>query len=100
MVNKMRRSRGFRNKTRKTLRKNVREKLTLTERLKDIKIGTKVVLNLEPSVQTGMPHPRYQGTIGEVIEKRGKSYVLAIKDKNKPKTLISSPEHIRQLKSE
>ncbi|MFH1127175.1 MAG: 50S ribosomal protein L21e [archaeon] len=93
----MRRSRGFRNKTRQTLKQKTRAKLTITQRLKEIEIGSKVVVYLQPSFQNGMPHPRYHGTIGSVIEKRGRAYILAVKDQNKPKTLIASPEHIKPL---
>jgi len=94
----VRRSRGFRNKTRKTLKKRDNHRITITERLKQIALGTRVVVKLEPSVQDGMPHPRYHGILGKVVEKRGKAYVLAIKDKNKPKTLISAPEHLKVMK--
>lgn len=96
----MRRSRGFRNKTRRTLKEKSREKVTITKRLKDIELGTQVVVDIQPSFQDGMPHPRYQGIIGKVIEKRGRSYVLSIKDKNKPKTLIAATEHIKPFRSQ
>ncbi len=94
----MRRSRGFRNKTRRTLKAKNRTRVTITKRLKELDMGTQVVINLEPSFQDGMPHPRYQGVIGKIIEKRGRAYLVAIKDKNKPKTLISAPEHIKQFR--
>lgn len=93
----MRRSRGFRNKTRRTLKKRDRTKVTITKRLKEVELGTTVVVKLEPSFQNGMPHPRFQGVVGKVIERRGRSYLLSIKDQSKPKILIAAPEHIKSL---
>jgi len=95
MVKKMRRSRGFRNKTRRTLKAKNRTRVTITKRLKELDLGTQVVIALEPSFQDGMPHPRYQGTIGKITEKRGRAYLVSIKDKNKPKILIATPEHVK-----
>ncbi len=97
MVKIMRRSRGFRNKTRRTLKAKNRMRLTITQRLKELELGTQVVVHLNPSFQDGMPHPRYQGTIGKITEKRGRAYLVSIKDKNKPKVLIAAPEHIKQF---
>lgn len=94
----MRRSKGFRNKTRATLRTSARQKITITRKLAEIPVGSPVVVALEPSVQGGMPHPRYQGVRGTVTEKRGRAYVLSIYDGNKPKTLIANPEHLKVLK--
>ena len=91
----MRRSRGFRNKTRRILKK-VQKRITITEKFKTFKIGDGVIVMLEPSKQKGMPHPRYHGTFGKISEVRGKGYVVDIKDKNKPKQLISAPEHLRK----
>ncbi len=95
----MRRSRGFRNKTRRTLSTSARQRITITRRLAEIPTGSAVVVKIEPSVQNGMPHPRYQGVRAEVLEKRGAAYVLAIKDKNKPKTLIAYPEHLKVMQN-
>ena len=94
----MRRSRGFRNKTRRTLRKTDNHRITITERLKNIALGSRVIVKLESSVHDGMPHPRYHGIFGKIIEKRGNAYVLSINDKNKPKTLIAAPEHLKVMK--
>jgi len=92
----MRRSRGFRNKTRRVLKKD-KKRVTITEKLKTFSIGDSVIVKLEPSTQGGMPHPRYHGVYGKVSEKRGRSYAIDIKDKNKPKKLIASPEHLKKM---
>lgn len=93
-----RRSRGSRNKTRKLLRRDVRaKKLTITDRLKTFDVGEKAVVKIESSSQRGVPHPRYYGVLGRVVEKRGKCYVVQIKDKGKEKKLIAAPEHLKKV---
>jgi len=90
------RSRGFRSKTRKKLEK--KQKTPITKFLQEFEIGQRVVIELEPSSQKGMPHPRFHGRIGEVIGKRGRSYIVAIKDGKKIKQIISRPEHLRLVR--
>ena len=87
------RSRGFRSKTRKKLKK--KKRIPITKFLQEFEVGQKVAIELEPSSQRGMPHPRFHGRVGEVVGKRGKSYIIAIKDGKKLKHVISRPEHLR-----
>jgi len=63
--------------------------------LTDYKPGDKVLVQLEPSVQRGMPHRRYHGKIGTVVEKRGRGYILRVMQGNKPKEISVLPDHIR-----
>ncbi|MBS7660207.1 50S ribosomal protein L21e, partial [Candidatus Bathyarchaeota archaeon] len=57
----MRKSKGYRARTRSLLRKKPRErgKLRLSKLLYNYEAGSKVVIKIEPSVQKGMPHRRY-----------------------------------------
>jgi large subunit ribosomal protein L21e len=57
--------------------------------------GTKVIININPSVMKGMPHPRYQGKVATVVGRRGRAYVLELIDGGKSKIIISHPVHIR-----
>lgn len=93
------RSKGFRSKTRRVLKRRGTRRLTVNEKLKELQIGSKTVLNLEPSIQRGMPHPRYQGAVGTIIAKRGRAYVVEIHDGHKPKHLVAFPEHLHTLKT-
>ena len=70
----VKRSRGTRSKTRYKLKKSVREKgrPTVSKLLQDYDEGDSVAIKIDPSVQRGMPHPRFQGKIGKVSEKRVK----------------------------
>ena len=93
------RSMGFRCKTRRVLKRRGTRRLTITNKLKELEIGSKAVIDLEPSVQRGMPHPRYQGAIGTIIERKGRAYIVEIMDGRKQKHLIALPEHLHTLQS-
>jgi large subunit ribosomal protein L21e len=59
--------------------------------------GDKVAIVIDPSVHHGMPHPRYHGITGEVIQTQGKAYVVKINDKAKVKHIIALPEHLKKV---
>ena len=86
---------GLRTGTRRKLKKGVRDKFTPETYLKGFKEGQKVVLDHDPSSQKGMPHPRFKGKVGEVIGKRGRSFIISILDGNKRKTVMARPEHLK-----
>ena len=93
----VRRPRGLRSKTRKKLRKARRGGVTITQMLKEFEIGDKVTIVIEPSVHKGMPHPRFHGRVGEVVGKRGRAYLVRIKDGGKQKLLIALPVHLKKV---
>lgn len=95
----VRKAKGPRAGTRKLLKKKERRRLTITDVMKDLKEGDLVAIKINPSVQKGMPHVRYQGRTGRVVEKRGMAYVVEIKDGGKIKKIIARPEHIKLLKA-
>ncbi len=96
----MRRSKGFRRKTRKKLRKGVREKgkIYVTKALQEFNVGDYVAIKIDPSIHKGMPHPRFYGRTGKVVEKRGRAYVIEVKDGNTIKKIIALPEHLKLVK--
>lgn len=89
-------SKGFRTGTRNLLRKNPREKgkLKLSKLLHDYLPESQVVIKIDPSVHKGMPHKRYHGKVGRIIEKRGKSYVVKVTQGDAAKKIIVRPEHL------
>lgn len=93
----VKKSRGFRSGTRKKLKQKPGYRPSITKFLQEFEIGQKVLIALEPSSQKGMPHPRFKGKVGKIIGKRGKSYIVEIKNGNKVKKLISRPEHLRLI---
>ena len=93
------RSKGFRSKTRHKLQNSARQRgmPPPSHSLRDYPPGTKVAVTLNPSVHKGMPHPRFQGLTGSVVERRGDAFVIELMAKNKKKTIISRPEHLRLI---
>jgi large subunit ribosomal protein L21e len=68
--------------------------------LYEYKPGEMVVVKIDPSVHKGMPHRRYLGKIGTVINKRGRSYLIGITQGEAVKEIIVRPEHIVPHKEE
>ncbi len=97
----MKHSKGFRSGTRQILRKSPRERglPSLSRIIYPYKIGEKVVIKIDPSIHKGMPHPRFHGKVGTIIEKRGRAYVIEVRDGNKLKKVIARPEHIMPFQS-
>ena len=93
----VRATRGFRSGTRRKLSKSFREKFKPSTYLKEFRPKDKVLIHQDPSSQKGMPHIRFKGKIGEILEKRGKSYVISVKLGNKGMRVISRPEHLRYV---
>jgi len=99
--------RGLRHRTRRLLKKNIRERGSippLSLMLVEYKEGDVVHIKINPSIHSGMPHRRYHGRSGVVVGKRGKAYIVKVKAGDKEKVLFVRPEHLRlasnpQLKS-
>jgi large subunit ribosomal protein L21e len=92
----MKRSKGYRSRTRSLLRKRPRErgKIGLSRILRIYQPGEKVTILIDSSVHKGMPHRRYHGRVGIVHEKRGKSYVVHVGVGNLTKHIVARPEHL------
>jgi len=75
-----------------------RERTTVNAILQEFELGEKVVIDIDSSIQDGMPHPRFQGKSGEVVGKRGDCYEVSIKDGKKKKTLVAHPAHLKKEK--
>jgi large subunit ribosomal protein L21e len=96
----MRKSKGYRAGTRRLLKKEPRErgKLRLSKLLYEYQPGNRVIIKIDPSVQKGMPHRRYHGRVGVVINKRGQSYVVSVTQGEAAKEIIVRPEHLEPYK--
>ncbi len=79
-------------KTRRT-----KGKIGLSRLLRIYKPGDKVCVKIDSGIHKGMPHKRFQGKVGVVEGKRGRSYLVALRLGNKEKSLIVRPEHITPL---
>jgi len=94
----MGKSKGPRRKSRSVLTKRVRKrgKLGLSRLLAKYEVGEKVVIVIDSGVHKGMPHKRYQGKVGTVVEGRGRAYVVEIPQRKTVKLIIARPEHLKR----
>ena len=93
----MKRSKGkMSGKTRSVGRNS--KSLTVNDIVKEFSVGDKVIIKIRGNYHKGVPFARYSGKVGKILEKRGKSYVIEIKDGRKIKELIASPVHIEKSK--
>lgn len=80
-------------------RKSVRTrgKLQLSRYLQEFKEGDSVAVVREKSIKSSFP-VRLQGRTGIIENKRGKAYIVKIKDQNKEKSFIIEPIHLKKIK--
>jgi large subunit ribosomal protein L21e len=93
----MPKSKGFRVKTRRALKKDNVPRNPLSPLLQGIEIGSKVVIDPDPSFHKGMPHRRYFGLVGDVVGKRGRAFIVQVRKGKKLVKLIVRPEHLKKL---
>ena len=88
-------SHGPRRRTREKFRKSYRT--TVNQFVRQFSEGQKVIIDIEPSSHSGMPFRRFQGSIGEVTGRRGRAYIVEIRDGDKLKKIITNSEHLRPV---
>ena len=93
----VRKSKGFRTRTRHKLRQMPSVRPAITKFLQDFQIGQSDALKMEPSSHKGMPYPKFKGSVGKVVAKRGGSYVIEINIGDSRKMIISRPEHLKAV---
>ena len=96
----MRGSKGYFTGARRLLKKAPREKgkPKIGKLLKEYDPGTQVIIKMDSSVQKSLPHKRFHGKIGTVLEKRGRGYVVSVADGAAVKKIIVRSEHIEEYK--
>lgn len=71
-----------------------KRKPAITHFLRTFEVGDHVHVDIVPS--SSFPHHRFQGKTGEIIEKRGESYGISVRDGTKMKTIFLGPEHLKK----
>ena len=96
----MRGSKGYYTGARRFLTKKPREKgkLKLGKLLIDYEAGSQVIIKMDSSVQKSLPHKRFHGKIGTVLEKRGRGYVVSVANGDAVKKIIVRSEHLEPYK--
>ncbi|MBL7059083.1 50S ribosomal protein L21e [Candidatus Pacearchaeota archaeon] len=74
-----------------------RGKLSLSRYFQKFKEGDTIAVSKEISLQPKFPK-RIQGRTGVVKGKRGRSYLVMIKDQNKEKEYLIAPIHLKKIK--
>jgi large subunit ribosomal protein L21e len=96
----MAKTHGTRRKSRYKLRKTVREKglSPISRAIQEFVEGDIVNIDLDPGIQNGMPHPKFQGRTGKIVSQRGRAYIVEVKDGGLMKEVIILPEHLTPQK--
>ena len=92
----MRGSKGYYSGTRSLLKKPTREKgkPKIGKILQEYALGSQVIIKMDSSVQKSMPHKRFHGKIGTVVEKRGRGYVVRVPQGEAVKEIIVRSQHL------
>lgn len=93
----VRKSKGFRTRSRHKLTQPPKVRPAITKFLQEFQVGQRVALEMEPSSHKGMPYPKFKGSVGKVIARRGRSYIVEINVGDSRKTIISRPEHLKSI---
>ena len=72
-------------------------RLSVSDWIKELNVGDVVHIDIKPSVHP-VPHRRYRGKTGRIVEIRGHAYVVEVKLGNKTKKLILKAPHLRPAK--
>lgn len=91
------RTKGPRRRTRKKMRKSPRDKTTVNMFLEEFVNGENVLIKIEPSSHRSSPHPRFKGKAGIVAGRRGRAYLVEVRDGGLKKVVLTAPEHLRHL---
>ena len=96
----MRGSKGYYTGTRHLLKKAPRDKgkPKIGKLLIAHALGSQVIIKMDSSVQKSMPHKRFHGKIGTVVEKRGRGYVVSVAQGDAMKQIIVRSEHLEAYK--
>lgn len=92
----MKGSKGYYSGTRSLLRKPTRAKgkPQIGKLLQEYSSGSQVIIKMDSSVQKSMPHKRFHGKIGTVVEKRGRGYVVRVPQGEAVKEIIVRSQHL------
>jgi large subunit ribosomal protein L21e len=88
----------FIGRTRHLSRHHKPSSLGLTSRIKSFEIGDKVAIVPKGNVKN-IPHPRFRGRIGSVVEKRGSAYVVEVRMMNAIRQVIVPAIHLEKAQS-
>ena len=75
----MKPSKGYCAGTRSLMTKELRQEANQNTKFPyEYKIGASVIIKIDSSQQKALPHRRFHGKIGTVVDKRGRGYVVKL----------------------
>ena len=87
------RSHGFRHKSRSLMTK--RRPRGVSFLLREYHPGDRALVIIDPRQHKGLPHRRYHGKVGTVMDVGRRAVTLQVKLGSKAKTLITRMDHIK-----
>ena len=90
----VRKSYGKMRGVRKKLR--MQKRPTITNYLREFEEGEKVHVSIISSSK--MQHPKFHGMTGKVLQRKGRAYVVEVRDGNALKRVYLRPEHLKPVK--
>jgi large subunit ribosomal protein L21e len=96
----MKPSKGYCAGSRGVMTKSFRDKgkPKLTKFLHEYATGDSVIIKIDSSQQKALPHRRFHGKIGKVIDKRGRGYIVKVAQGDSTRELIVRTEHLEPYK--
>lgn len=91
-------SKGLFSRNTRKLSRHIRpSEMGITKKIKNFDNGSKVVVMPRSTSNRSVPHPRYKGRVGVVLERRGDSYVIEITlSKSTKRKLIVPQMHLQK----
>jgi len=87
------RSHGFKHKSRNVMSKSAPRGVSFL--LREYREGEQALVIIDPRQHKGLPHRRYHGKVGNIVNVGRRSVILDVKLGNKTKTLITRLDHIK-----
>lgn len=93
------RSKGYHSSSRDwlTVPRDQKGRINTYRILQTFKEGDKVMIYPEPRFQRNIPHTRFFGKVGVIVEKRGRAYTVKVRDGGKEKTIQLYPWHLLKI---
>lgn len=86
----------FAGRTRHLARHHKPSELSVSEMIKNFNVGDSVAIVPKGNFKN-IPHPRYRGRIGKIIEKRGSGYVVELNVFKAKRKLVVPALHLEKV---
>ncbi len=70
----------------------------ISKLLVEHEVGSHVIIKIDSSVQKSIPHRRFHGKMGTILDKRGRGYVVRVPQGNMEKDIVVRSEHLEAYK--